>query len=268
MFTIGEFARLGSVSVRMLRHYDATGLLVPADVDPFTGRRSYAAAQLARLNRLVALKDLGFTLEQVRVLLDDALEAEELRGMLRLRRAELVEQIAADRSRLDRVERRLRTIEKEHDMTETTVTTLPTLRVAERHALAASLEEVPGVVQPQFGDLAAALVAAGLELRDAALAYYELHDDGSVGVHAAFPLPAGDDPGEGNRVSELPGVARALAIRHIGPLDDIGDSWQALGAAMSAEGLEPSGEPAREVYVHMPMDDPDSWVTELQWPVR
>jgi DNA-binding transcriptional MerR regulator len=71
MLTIGDFARLGGVSVRMLRHYDATGLLEPARVDPASGYRYYAVDQLNRLNRLLALKDLGFTLDRVRTVLDD-----------------------------------------------------------------------------------------------------------------------------------------------------------------------------------------------------
>ncbi|MEU4395817.1 MerR family transcriptional regulator [Kribbella sp. NPDC023855] len=49
----------------MLRHYDALGLLVPAHVDPFTARRSYDAAQLPVLNQLLALKGLGFSLDEV-----------------------------------------------------------------------------------------------------------------------------------------------------------------------------------------------------------
>ena len=95
MFSIGDFARSGRVSVRMLRHYDAIGLLRPASVDPLTGYRFYAVEQLTRLNRVVALKDLGFTLDQVAIVVDDEIDVDELRGMLRLRRAELREQIAA-----------------------------------------------------------------------------------------------------------------------------------------------------------------------------
>ena len=71
MIHIGEFARLGQVSMRMLRHYDQLGLLTPDRVDPWTGYRSYSAGQLARLNRIVALKGLGFPLTQVARLLDD-----------------------------------------------------------------------------------------------------------------------------------------------------------------------------------------------------
>jgi alkanesulfonate monooxygenase SsuD/methylene tetrahydromethanopterin reductase-like flavin-dependent oxidoreductase (luciferase family) len=69
MFSIGEFARHGRVSVRMLRHYDAIGLIRTACVDPDTGYRSYQASQLDELNRVIALKDLGFTLQQVQAIL-------------------------------------------------------------------------------------------------------------------------------------------------------------------------------------------------------
>jgi MerR family regulatory protein len=56
MFSIGDFARLGNVSVRTLRYYEQLGLLMPAAVDPETGYRSYSAYQLSRLHRIVALK--------------------------------------------------------------------------------------------------------------------------------------------------------------------------------------------------------------------
>src|SRR6478609_2515778 len=68
---ISDFARLGQVSVRMLRHYGALGLLVPDHVEPASGYRSYSPEQLHLLNRLVALKNLGFTLDRVRSLLAD-----------------------------------------------------------------------------------------------------------------------------------------------------------------------------------------------------
>ena len=118
---IGAFAQLGGVSVRMLRHYDRIGLLVPAEVDPSTGRRLYHGDQLLRLNRLVALKNLGFPLEQVRTLLDDGVDAVELRGMLRMRAADLEARLLRDGQALDRVRARLRLIESETTMAITNV---------------------------------------------------------------------------------------------------------------------------------------------------
>ncbi|MGW5498907.1 MerR family transcriptional regulator [Streptomyces olivaceoviridis] len=78
MFTIGDFARHGRVSVRMPRHYDATGLLRPAHVDPASGYRHYTAAQLARLDRIIALKDLGLTVKQVRDIVDEKVDPEDI----------------------------------------------------------------------------------------------------------------------------------------------------------------------------------------------
>src|SRR4029079_18721975 len=110
MFSIGEFARHGRVSVRMLRHYDAIGLIRPACVDDATGYRLYEASQLDELNRVIALKDLGFTLQQVQVILEEKVSAAELRGMLRLRRAEIQASIEAETTRLDPGEGTLVTI--------------------------------------------------------------------------------------------------------------------------------------------------------------
>ena len=113
VFSIGDFARHGQVSIRMLRHYDKLGLLPPARVDPATGYRSYEAGQLGTLNRIVALKDLGLTLQQVGQIVANDIGARELRDMLRVRQAELAAQIETDTARLAQVESRLRTIEAE-----------------------------------------------------------------------------------------------------------------------------------------------------------
>ncbi|GMA19336.1 MerR family transcriptional regulator [Arsenicicoccus piscis] len=112
MISIGDFARLGRVSVRQLRHYDAMGLLRPARVDPWTGYRSYDVDQLQRLNRLLTLKDLGLSLDEVRQILDQELTGSALAALLRHRHEALAAQIQADTARLDRVAARLRLIER------------------------------------------------------------------------------------------------------------------------------------------------------------
>ena len=113
MFKIGDFARIAQVSIKTLHHYDDIGLLKPIHVDRVTGYRYYALDQLPRLNRILALKDLGFSLEQIFALLDEPLAVAELRGMLRLKRAELQRLVQAEQARLNRVEARLKEIEEE-----------------------------------------------------------------------------------------------------------------------------------------------------------
>ena len=113
MFKIGDFSRIAHVSVKTLRHYAQEGLLEPVWIDRFSGYRYYSLEQLHKLNRVLALKDLGFTLEQIKHLLDGDLSAAELRGMLRLKRVELKLRVQEEQSRLARVEKRLEQIETE-----------------------------------------------------------------------------------------------------------------------------------------------------------
>ena len=69
MFKIGEFSKLTQVSVRMLRYYDENGLLKPAQTDTFTNYRLYAALQIPTLNKIIFLRDLGFTVSEISIAL-------------------------------------------------------------------------------------------------------------------------------------------------------------------------------------------------------
>jgi DNA-binding transcriptional MerR regulator len=117
MFKISEFSQLSQVSVKTLRYYDQLGLLKPAHTDPWTGYRSYKAAQLLRLNRILAFKELGFTLEQITQLLDEQIPSEQIRGMFRLKQAQTQELIEGEQMRLARIEGRLHQIEREGNHT-------------------------------------------------------------------------------------------------------------------------------------------------------
>ncbi|SHN88608.1 MerR family transcriptional regulator [Desulfitobacterium chlororespirans] len=70
MFKIGEFSKLTQVSIRMLRYYDETGLLKPAEIDKFTNYRLYSAKQISLLNKILFLRDLGFNVSEIGVALD------------------------------------------------------------------------------------------------------------------------------------------------------------------------------------------------------
>src|SRR3954468_622414 len=275
MLSIGDFARLAGVSVRMLRHYDALGLLRPARVDPDSGYRSYTTAQLDRVNRLVALKDLGFSLEDCGRLLGDDVPVEQLRGMLRLRRAELAAQIEADRVRLEQVEQRLRMIEKEHTMTPSVVLDpyteqdLPALRVVQRSSRVADGQEVGAVVGPLFGQVDEAVVAAHLAPTGPSIGHYTMDGDAMV---AAAAYPVGPDVGQaqasaaGLELADLPAQPRALVTTLRGPLSGIGEAWQILSREVESRGLSFAG-PCREIYHAAELSDPDHWVIELQQPV-
>ncbi|WP_262701159.1 MULTISPECIES: MerR family transcriptional regulator [Streptomyces] len=271
MFTIGDFARHGRVSVRMLRHYDATGLLRPAHVDPATGYRSYSAAQLSRLNRIIALKELGFTLQQVRDIVDDKVGTEELRGMLRLRRAELEATVAATAARLVQVEARLRSIESEGHMptNDVVIKTLPAVRVAELTATAAGFDpqDIGPVISPLYDELFRRLDTAGIAPTGPGVAYYEDAPEGggAVTVHAAVQVAAPLRDGADLRILDLPSVESAATIVHRGPMDAVVPTAQALAHWIDGNGYRSVGYP-REINLECP-ENRDEWVTELQAPV-
>jgi len=271
MFSIGEFARHGRVSVRMLRHYDAIGLLRPATVDPASGYRFYQAGQLADLNRLVALKDLGFTLQQVQAILAEQVSVAELRGMLRLRRAEIHAQIEAETARLARVEARLLTIEDEArvPVDGVVIKRLAPVRVGELTGTAVSFEPeaITPVIQPLYGRLWQLLAEAGVCAAGPALAYYEdvPAGDGAVVVHAAVPVVAEPGGDHGFSVVDLPEVDQAAAIIHHGSMNDVLSTGQALARWIDASGYRTAGY-VREVTLEW-SEDPDQRVTELQQPI-
>ncbi|MFF1921928.1 MerR family transcriptional regulator [Streptomyces sp. NPDC058221] len=272
MFTIGDFARHGRVSARMLRHYDAVGLLRPDRTDPATGYRYYGAGLLARLNRIIALKDLGFTLQQVRAVLDEEVGPEELRGMLRLRRSELEAAMAAAAARLAQVEARLRSIESEGHMSadDVVVKSVPAVRVAELVGAADGYEpeEITPVIRPMYERLFTLLGEAGVTPTGPGIARYEEAPDGSgmILVHAGVTVsaPVGPVGDSGVRVVELPPFEAATVV-HRGPMAGVLPTAQALARWIDASGYRSAGY-AREINLECPADE-EKWVTELQEPV-
>jgi DNA-binding transcriptional MerR regulator len=267
MFAIGEFARLGRVSVRMLRHYDAIGVLRPAAVDPASGYRFYRADQLGRLNRVIALKDLGFTLQQVQSILDEKVGVEELQGMLRLRRAELAAQLEADAARLAGVEARLRTIETEGHLTTADVVLkeVPGLRVAELTAVAASYEpaSITPVITPLYPQLRDRLAAAGAAPTDVKVAWYTPASGDSVVVHAGLGVAVDPRPGYDFAVVDLPPLGPAATLVHHGSMAGVERSLAILARWIEDNGYRTDGY-AREVYLEYCEGEPDRNVTELQ----
>jgi DNA-binding transcriptional MerR regulator len=266
MFAIGEFARHGRVSIRMLRHYDAIGLLRPAYVDPATGYRSYTAVQLADLNRIVALKDLGFSLDQVATMIADDLGPAELRTMLTMRRAQLETTLAESQARLAQVESRLRGLENDVPAADVVVKELPAVRLVGLTATAASFtpDDITPVVHPLCAELGRRLPDVDVRPAGRLTCLYEQQSEDEVVVRAT--VPAAVDAGgnlNGLDVIDLP-TTQAATLVHRGPIDQVLPPWQALARWLDDNGRR-AAEPARELYLDTP-EDPDNWVTELQQP--
>ncbi|MCP4536218.1 MAG: MerR family transcriptional regulator [Chloroflexi bacterium] len=269
MLKIGQFSRFSHVTVKTLRYYDKIGLLKPAEIDRFTGYRYYSASQLPRLHRILALKDLGLSLEQIGDLLEGDLSPEQIRGILRMKQTEIQQQVAEEQARLARVEQRLKQIELEEAMPtqEVLIKKVPALTVASvRDSL-----PVAGL-QQLFGELFGYLSQRGLGPVGPPIAIYydeEFHEGSIIDAEITAPV-AGPVP-EGDRIKlrELPAIKQAASIIHEGSYEDVSSTYSQLLQWIETNGCCIIG-PFREVYLQGPEADrdPSTYVTEIQFPVE
>jgi DNA-binding transcriptional MerR regulator/predicted transcriptional regulator YdeE len=276
MIKIGEFSKLVQVSVPTLRYYDQVGLLKPIEVDRFTGYRYYSASQLPRLHRILALKGLGFSLEQIGAVLVEGLTLEQMRGMLRLRHAQISQQLTDMQSQLVEVEVRLQQIEREEQLStyDVILRQVEPLLIASVRAILPEHSAVGGL----FGEVYEALgshVGEALgphpeEGGQTLVLWYDTeHKEHDVDGAAAFMLRCRVPERGRMKVHELPAATMASTIHH-GPYNTIGEAHEAILTWIEANGYRIVG-PDRELnlYHTMPIrrDDP-TYVTEIQYPVE
>jgi effector-binding domain-containing protein len=270
MFKIGDFSKLSQVSVRTLRYYEEMGLLKPIEVDRFTSYRYYSVDQLPRLNRILALKDLGLSLEQIAQMLDEGLPPAQIRGMLRMKQVEIQQQVGEEQARLARVEARLRQIEQEGKM--------PTYEVVIKKVepqTVASLREVipvPQDVGKMIERLFTHLGQRGVRPAGPPCAiwhdpeYHEGDIDTEVVVAIADALAASN----GIKTTQLPGVEDMACAIHQGSYEGFSQAYAAIMGWIAANGYRIAG-PIREIYLRGPgptPTDPSTYVTEIQIPVE
>ena len=272
MFSIGEFARLGGVSVRTLRHYDEIELLPPATVDPDTGYRGYTARQLTQLNRIMALKELGLSLTQTRRLLN-GVTVEELSGMLILRRAQLEHELDQHMNQLLGVEARLRSMAREGAMPADDIVakTIPAIGVVVIAGQAPGWgpENIVPVVNRLDGQFDQLGIHDRVKEAGPLMIFYDWAHDEDITVHLA--LPVAEPPGELPAPAEyrvLPEIEAAAAVRS-GPAASIFPMvYQDLFRWIEERGYRAVPGRSREVWVNVIDDVADvaQQVFEIQQP--
>jgi len=256
MFRIGDFSQLGQVSIRTLRLYDEMNLLKPAQIDKFTGYRYYSIEQLPRLNRILALKDLGLSLEQIGDLLKRDLPPDQLRGMLMLKQAEIELQMQAMQTQMRRVEARLSQIEREGKPPQYEVV----IKSVEAQTIASCRRVVPDLneMQPYRCEMYETLyrwltdndiARAEPELAIYYNAEYVEHDiDMELGTPIDVRTLTSATPPEGIALRELPAIEQMATVIHEGDMWDIGQAMVALYAWIGSHGYASAG-PYRELHL-------------------
>jgi effector-binding domain-containing protein len=263
LIPISRYARFVGLTVKALRHYDAIGLLEPAEVDAWTGYRMYRMAQVEEGRLIRRLRDLGLTLAEVRL----ALEARgRIPDLLREAAARLeaeqrnLSQRRADLARILDEGAPLMPTVSDLDVTLVDVPEQPVLRVQ----TTARLEEFSRLIPETCKRLFA------VAPREAGPPYFICFEEPTdavpveIGVVLREPAAAS---GEGVEAATLPAVHAARTI-YRGPYEEIMKAYGALYEWIERKGLRIAG-PAREMYITDPEreTDPANYETELLWPV-
>ena len=274
MFRIGEFSKIAQVPASQLRYYNEIGLFTPIRSDRETGYRYYSMQQLTQLNRILALKGLGLSLEQVKRLVEDEVSAEEIRGMLTLRKSQIEQTLQMEAIRLQVVESRLQQLEGKGQLQDGDVIlkSLPAqLFLALRHRYHSPAEAL--AIANDMRKIVPKQIRTKTLGRFAAVVHCEQFEPDDLDVELGFLLNQNLDTtvhlssGLEMSVRELPPIQTALtAMRFGGPEKGL-PCYSAIGTWIETNKYHIIG-PCREVFAVPPQPGNESeMVVEIQHPV-
>jgi effector-binding domain-containing protein len=270
MLRIGDFSRFGRVSVKTLRYYDEIGLLKPVQVEELTGYRYYSAEQLAHLYKINGLKDLGLSLGEIKLFLQENAQSGPLIELLRIKQKEARLHLREEQIRLKRLEKWLQKCEKEGVMPEYDVV----IKTVEAQTVASIREVVPNysAIGELFGPLCAFTGKKRIKVTGPAMAIYYDHEYREKEVDAEVAVPVAGNPQVNGKIKiyQLPAVDQMACLIHRGPYEELSRSYQALMAWIETNRYKVNG-PNREIYLKGPgmilKGHPANYLTEIQVPV-
>ncbi|MEM8529997.1 MAG: MerR family transcriptional regulator [Chloroflexota bacterium] len=275
MFRVGEFSRIASITIETLRHYDVIGLFKPAKVDPFTGYRYYKADQLQTLHQILALKEVGLSLEEIKSILHDNPTTEKVRDMLHTQLAVAENTIHEAQHRRERILSRLHSLEVDKTIPSYEIS----LKSVDMCIVAAVRETIPTVEQiPQRWNELFTMIAEWIQANKLPIGFPMAlyHDEGytstQVDTECAFMLLGIEsekiaEPKHPIVIRQLDAVAQAASVVVAGfhqKVDGLKPAYIALGQWIANNGYHITAAP-REIYYGSPATG--DFTAEIQFPV-
>ncbi len=281
MLRIGEFARLSGLTADTLYHYEKLEILIPASVDLVTGYRAYDALQLLSVNKILALKDAGFTLEEIADVLHEETSNARLIEKLEEKARHLEESLSNEYQRLGRLHTNIFLIKNGGipQMNDITIKRVEPILVASlRRTIAkSSFDESLSEMWPKLNQC---IDDNGIKKTIPCMMLYHagwwdigellLHyDEATLDLEVAEPVTRSFANDGEVQVYTLPPVEKMASIVHKGPFSTIPGTCDRLFDWMKHNHYVADG-PMREIYHKgdWMTDDPEEFITELQVPIR
>lgn len=267
-FKIGEFSKLCQITVKTLRHYEEVGLLIPFEVDEWTGYRYYNIGQLRQMNRIVYLKQLGFSLDEIGALFEGGREypdRELIRSKVEHCKTE-IELLMWRQTELAKLESILKNQEKV--MKEVFEKLLPARIFATHRRKVASYQELfnlcPNIIGPEMQRLGCKCPAPEYCFT------VEYNEEYGVDIDIEYFEAVAERGVDSDLIifKELPEVPVALCVNHYGAYEQMPGTFAELYAYAEANGYEVSELP-RFSYIDgiWNKESVEEWLTEIQLPV-
>lgn len=268
-FKIGEFSKLCQVTVKTLRYYEEIGLLIPFETDEWTGYRYYDTSQLQRMNRILYLKRLGFSLDEIVDIFDNDNQL-PTEAMLREKSELCREEIDMLIKRQTELAKLVEMLHNQNNVMEKVfVKTLPSRFFATHRQKISSYQELfslcPNVIGPE-------MLRLGCECPEPQYCFTVEHQEEygkDIDIEYFEAVAKKGVDSEIVQFKELPEVPVALCVNHYGAYEKMPETFAELYAYAEANGYKPDGL-ARFNYIDgiWNKDHVEEWLTEIQLPVK
>ena len=266
---IGEFSKMMQVTVKTLRHYEQRGLLMPDEVDKWTGYRYYSISQMQRLNAIRDLQRQGFALEEIKELFDAGAQMPSVDQLTKkIEETERQLQLLVERRR--QLLRWLDSHKQKNTMEKFSIQSLPEIIVASHREVIADYSALGPLcvnkIGPEMQRLGCKCPPPGYcftiehakeyHPTDIDIEYCEQVEE--MGVDSSII-----------QFKRLSAVPKALCMKHIGPYERFYESYAEAFKYMEEQGYRMAGRP-RTCYIDgaWNQDDPEKWVSVIQIPIE
>ncbi|MDF1618424.1 MerR family transcriptional regulator [Petrocella sp. FN5] len=270
MLKIGDFSKLSRISIRMLRHYDALGLLEPKSIDASNGYRYYNEEQLQIASRIIALKDMGFGLSTISEILIKYEDTKALAEFLSIKKTEIEAQAEEAKHRLRRLETTISRLRKD----DTAMNYNVVLKTLPERYVASVRKVIPSYDQESilWNTLMAETSEMNLKPDDPCYSLAIFHDEGykeqDVDVEIQMALKDQHSNTEHVVFKTVSSIEIASAI-YKGSYDQITEVNQVVANWVNDNQYEFDGAMFCIYHVSPAQtQNPDEWVTEVCYPVK
>lgn len=264
LYKIGLFSQMNKITIKTLRYYDEIGLLKPAHIDEFTGYRYYTADQLPILHEILALRQMGLSLDEI----SQVKEGISIESVLVKKKAEILKKISEQTMKLSQVEYYLHN-RNENLNYNIVLKELPEVIVASMRTVIEDYGSLFNIMPPMGMEM------ERLECICSVPEYcFNIYHDGEykekdIDVEICEAVTEMREDSEMLTFKKIDKVKSAACVLHKGSYNDLPKAYAAIVKWIEENGFEIADNP-RESYIDgiWNKDSEDDWLTEIQFPVK